>query len=209
VLLVGEQQPEKLLHLAGAAARGEFAAINQLFDSLGRNIKNVEEIERVNGGLVAAHNEIGRLNQEEARLRAALDKNIEDSHEQIARLNAEEAQLRALLDKSGEEAREQMARSSLEEARLRGLLERNAEETNERYAAVESQLPALAQALSLLERRVLDGLEGSRGLLNEAMHTEREASVASVIESVIPRLEEQDRKLNHLMRPWWRRLSGR
>ncbi|MFG3448724.1 class I SAM-dependent methyltransferase [Stenotrophomonas sp. NPDC047960] len=184
VLLVGEQQPEKLLHLAAAASRGEFAGINQLFDSLGRNIKNVEEIERVNGGLVAAHHEIRRLNVEEARLREELDRSAVQASEQIARL-------------------------SLEEARLRALLESDAKEAHERYAAVESQLPALAQGLSLLERRVLDGLEGSRGLLNEAMHTEREASVASVIESVIPRLEEQDRKLNHLMRPWWRRLSGR
>jgi len=68
VLLVGSEQPEKLLQLASAATQGRFATMNQLFDALGRNIKNVEEIERVNGGLVAAHGEIARLSQEEQRL---------------------------------------------------------------------------------------------------------------------------------------------
>lgn len=163
VLLVGEQQPEELLRLAEAARRGEFATINQLFDTLGRNIKNVEEIERVNGGLVAAHNEIARLNGEEARLRE--------------------------------------------------LLARSAQEAHEHYAVLEAQLPALAQGLSVLERRVLESMGESRDALTSAMSNAmskvHEASVADVAGIVVPRLDEQDRKLNHLMRPWWRRLSGR
>ncbi|WP_329811402.1 class I SAM-dependent methyltransferase [Stenotrophomonas sp. SMYL8] len=155
VLLVGEEQPQALLQLAQAARDGQFATINQFFDALGRNIKNVEEIERVNQGLTAAHGEIGRLNAEEARLRA--------------------------------------------------LLEKNSDATEEHYAIVESQLPSLAQGLSLLERRVIEGMSETR----QALDHSREASVANVVASVIPRLDEQDRKLNLLVRPWWRRALGR
>ncbi|WP_329842813.1 class I SAM-dependent methyltransferase [Stenotrophomonas sepilia] len=162
VLLVGEEQPKELLRLAEAARNGQFATINQFFDALGRNIKNVEEIERVNQGLAAAHGEIGRLNNE------------------VARLNGEEARLRALLDK-------------------------NSDVTEEHYAVVESQLPALAQGLSMLERRVIEGMNETRQALDDS----RELSVANVVASVIPRLDEQDRKLTLLARPWWRRMLGR
>ncbi|MBN4957908.1 class I SAM-dependent methyltransferase [Stenotrophomonas sepilia] len=162
VLLVGEEQPQELLRLAEAARNGQFATINQFFDALGRNIKNVEEIERVNQGLAAAHGEIGRLNNE------------------VARLNGEEARLRALLDK-------------------------NSDVTEEHYAVVESQLPALAQGLSMLERRVIEGMNETRQALDDS----RELSVANVVASVIPRLDEQDRKLTLLARPWWRRMLGR
>lgn len=155
VLLVGLEQPEALLRLARASRNGEFASINQLFDSLGRNIKNVEEIERVNSALTAAHGEIGRLNEECARFRALLDKNTDVS--------------------------------------------------DEHYTLIEAQLPALAQGLSLLERRVIDGMNDMRLALDES----REASVNNVVASVVPRMEEQDRKLNHLLRPWWRRAIGR
>lgn len=155
VLLVGEEQPQALLQLAEASREGGFAPINGLFDALGRNIKNVEEIERVNSGLTAAHGEIGRLNAEQERLRALLD--------------------------------------------------RSNDATEEHYAVVESQLPALAQGLSLLERRVVEEVNSMR----ESLEQSREASVAHMVASVAPRLEEQDRKLGHLMRPWWRRLVGR
>ncbi len=162
VLLVGEEQPQALLQLSEAARDGQFATINQFFDALGRNIKNVEEIERVNQGLTAAHGEIGRLNGE------------------VSRLNAEEARLHALLEK-------------------------NSDVTEEHYAVVESQLPNLAQGLSLLERRVIEGMSDTR----QALDHSREVSVANVVASVIPRLDEQDRKLNLLVRPWWRRVLGR
>lgn len=162
VLLVGEEQPQELLRLAEAARMGQFATINQFFDALGRNIKNVEEIERVNQGLAAAHGEIGRLNNE------------------VARLNGEEVRLRALLEK-------------------------NSEVTEEHYAVVEAQLPTLAQGLSMLERRVIEGMNDTR----QALEDSRELSVANVVASVIPRLDEQDRKLDLLVRPWWRRMLGR
>jgi hypothetical protein len=42
----------------------------------------------------------------------------------------------------------------------------------------------------------------------QALDQSREASVANVVASVVPRLDEQDRKLNLLMRPWWRRVLG-
>jgi hypothetical protein len=155
VLLVGEEQPQALLQLAEASRERGFAPINGLFDALGRNIKNVEEIERVNSGLAAAHGEIGRLNAEQERLRALLD--------------------------------------------------RSNDATEEHYAVVESQLPALAQGLSLLERRVVEEVNSMRQSLEQS----REASVAHMVASVAPRLDEQDRKLGHLMRPWWRRLAGR
>lgn len=154
VLLVGEEQPDDLLRLAEASRNGQFATINQLFDALGRNIKNVEEIERVNQGLIAAHGEIGRLTAEETRLRALLD--------------------------------------------------RSSDVTEEHYAVVESQLPSLAQGLSTLERRVIEEMNDTRQALDQS----REASVANVVASVVPRLDEQDRKLNLLMRPWWRRVLG-
>lgn len=155
VLLVGQDQPEVLLRLADASRDGGFSAINQLFDAFGRNIKNVEEIERVNCGLTAAHGEIRRLNAEQERLCALLDKS-NDANE-------------------------------------------------EHYAVVESQLPMLAQGLSLLERRVVEEVNGMR----QSLELSHDATVAHMVASVVPRLDEQDLKLGHLMRPWWRRLANR
>ncbi|WP_115511611.1 class I SAM-dependent methyltransferase [Xanthomonas arboricola] len=61
VLLVGEQRNPALLELADAASAGAFAPINRLFDVLGRNVKNIEELERVYAGLADARNQVMHL----------------------------------------------------------------------------------------------------------------------------------------------------
>lgn len=97
VLLVGPDRCERLLQLAQASAAGDFATVNHLFDCLGRNIKNVEEIERVNAGLAAAHAELGRVGQEQQRL-VAENERFQASQEELSaereRLSLEAARLR-------------------------------------------------------------------------------------------------------------------
>jgi methyl-accepting chemotaxis protein len=96
VLLVGDQQPAELLELATAANDGGFAVINQLFDALGRNIKNVEEIERVNAGLAAAHGELARLSSVEQAL-----------NEQLSALHEQSRQIHTALDSISQLGRQQ------------------------------------------------------------------------------------------------------
>lgn len=62
VLMVGPDQADELKELAATTGEDSQALINQLFDSLGRNLKNITEIERVNSALTGCHAEIARLN---------------------------------------------------------------------------------------------------------------------------------------------------
>lgn len=288
VLLVGPEQPENLLRLAEAAEAGVFATINHLFDALGRNIKNVEEIERVNAGLVAAHSEISRLCQveqrllneqsgsqeakehvlkeasrlreDEMKLREAEDRlRVEEGRVREAesllrmqeeRLNEDEARLREgeqklstehgriseeeqrlrkweqrliedVLQFRGNEHRLRERESQLFEVEQR-LREKEAEiwdaervfrlsqqemadADDVRYAGLEAELPKIVLSLSALEQKMSESLDETRQIVAES----RELSVASVVDAVLPRLEEQNAKFEHLLRPWWRRRSSR
>ncbi|WP_045761018.1 class I SAM-dependent methyltransferase [Xanthomonas albilineans] len=63
VLLVGEERNPELTRLADFTVSGHFAPINKVFDALGCNIKNLEEIERLYAALEMERGEVVRLTQ--------------------------------------------------------------------------------------------------------------------------------------------------
>jgi len=99
VLLVGDERNPELMKLVAAATSKRFAPVNQVFDALGRNIKNLEEIERLYAALEVERNEIARLRlaQEQAQsqaielqqmkdLMSGISKQLEDQGKKLDRL---------------------------------------------------------------------------------------------------------------------------
>lgn len=197
VLLVGPDRCERLLQLAQASAKGEFATVNHLFDCLGRNIKNVEEIERVNAGLAAAHAELGRVGQEQQRLVA-----------ENGRFQASEQQLSAERDLLNQEAarlRDKEAQLLEAEQSIHAVKQQAVEADGVRYARLEAELPKIAGTLAGLEQSLSETLSETRQIVTEA----RELSVAAVVDVILPRLEEQNTKFDQLLRPWWQRNQSK
>lgn len=184
VLLVGDQQPAELLELAAAANEGGFAVINQLFDALGRNIKNVEEIERVNAGLAAAHGELARLSGVEQAF-----------GEQIRALHEQSRQIQAALDSMSQLGRQHQ---EVLESRLPVLNDA----TNNVQRLLEHGHDRTEQHIANVQRLLEQGHERTEQHIAIA----RDHTVASLMDAVVPRLDAQSEKIDQVLRPWWRRV---
>lgn len=186
VLLVGAERSPRVLELAAASDAGEFAPINQLFDLLGRNIKNVEEIERVNAGLTAAHAEINRLNQREQELQQVYQQSSQDSMTHYAAL---EQQIPSLaLSLAGMEQRMGSAMEGLQE------------KINEEKQLAEARTHSVITEVSPR----LQNNENTLGQLDNRMQ-----HLDAKVDHLDARFGRLDTKVDRLLRPWWKRLAGR
>lgn len=81
VLMVGSERDPELVRLAALATEGQFAPINRLFDVLGRNVKNAEEIARVYVGLEEARAEVFKMGKVAGDRQDELVKSLQHAHE--------------------------------------------------------------------------------------------------------------------------------
>ncbi|WIX06153.1 class I SAM-dependent methyltransferase [Xanthomonas oryzae] len=151
VLLVGSERNSALLELADAAAAGGFALINRVFDVLGRNVKNMEEIERVYAGLADARGQVVALTQQE-QMRQQRVLQLEQQVQQLE----QQSQQQSLHAQQLEQQIEQFTQNSLASAELqRKIAEERAQAMNEMKTLVLPRLESSEQKLDkvLLQQR--------------------------------------------------------
>ena len=208
VLLVGTDRCQDLLQLAGRAAEGGFSLVNRVFDALGQNIKSIEEIERVNDGLAAAHREIGRLADRERILEAeiqGLRQTLDDHQAVVTGAQHELGQAQAL---AGEKITSLMER----------IEELNAHSTRVAADAVARVIAQMGDGATQLHGQVeslrgelVGWVESLRGELVgrvESLQVEM-SDAASRSEGVLmEELRNAQARLDRLLLPWWRRNAG-
>lgn len=155
VLLVGDQRNPALLELAGAAAAGAFAPINRLFDVLGRNIKNIEELARVYAGLEDARGQVVHLTQQVETQQQQTQQQVQQL-EQQAQQHAQQSQQHLLHAQQLEQQVQQLLRDSVASEELqRKIAEERTQAINEIKAMVMPRLESNDQKLDkvLLQQR--------------------------------------------------------
>jgi len=158
VLLVGAQRNPALQKLADAAADGQFAMINRLFDVLGRNVKNTEEIERVYTGLneargqVVHFTQVAQQHQEQAQQH---QQQAQQLQQQVHQLQQEVQQLQQTVQRQ-----QQVAEQGAHDAQL---------SVDSSRAVNEERAAALREALA----EVLPRLEGSDRKLDQLLQWRR------------------------------------
>lgn len=203
VLLVGPERCERLLQLAHASAAGEFATVNHLFDCLGRNIKNVEEIERVNAGLAAAHGQLGRVGQEQQRLMAENER-LHASEEQLSAerdcLTQEAARLREV-ESSLREKEAQFTRS---EQALKGRLQESEQQLfveKSRLTQQEAKIHRLQALLSEKETQFLKAEQSIDEVKQRAVEADgvRYARLEAELPKIVGTLSGMEQRLSETL----------
>ncbi|WP_369940420.1 class I SAM-dependent methyltransferase [Xanthomonas medicagonis] len=154
VLLVGEQRDPALLKLAEAAASGGFALINRLFDAFGRNVKNMEEIERVYAGLADARGQVVDLAQRE-----------QAQQEHAQQLQQQVQQQQALLQQQQQELLQQQDHAQQLELRVQQLSQDAVSSAELRRTIVEERAQALSEVMAVVVPR----LEGNEQKLDQLL----------------------------------------
>jgi hypothetical protein len=163
-----------------------------------------EDEARLREGEQKLSTEHGRISEEEQRLRKWEQRLIED----VLQFRGNEHRLRereSQLFEVEQRLREKEAEIWDAERVFRLSQQEMADADDVRYAGLEAELPKIVLSLSALEQKMSESLDETRQIVAES----RELSVASVVDAVLPRLEEQNAKFEHLLRPWWRRRSSR
>lgn len=237
VLLVGDNRQPALEDLAVRAADGSFSVVNQVFDVLGRNIKNVEEIERVNAGLTAAHAELARVSKEERDAKAALqaalgelagsrkmaEHKVQEVLAYLQELNGHAtrvaadgvARMIATVDENGHRALEVVTAIGQHQQELDRRLEDLV--VRQREAEARQEEHNLRQEEHSLRQGQWNARQDERAEHQQQWNIEqqeeerRRAEVAAQskqgIEELASSLHSAGEKLDSLMRPWWRRRT--
>lgn len=207
VLLVGSEQAPALLRVAEAHAAGNFAPINRLFDLLGRNIKNVEEIERVNAGLSAAHREIGRLSQREQALEVDMQRlSAEIGGRQSELIVQNEALIRSIAEvhQHAREAEQQV------KERMDAVDSHFAAHRASLANAVEQVTTAVGNSAARIGQQVEQSAATLAGEMTAAIVVPVvHQTVGAVVDAVVPPVRSMEAKLDRLLAPWWSRAARR
>lgn len=228
VLLVGDQRQPALEDLAVSARAGSFALVNEIFDVLGRNIKNVEEIERVNVSLTAAHAELARVSDAERDAKVALkaslgemavfrqvaERNIQDVMVYLQELNGHAtrvaadgvARMIAMLDESGQKTLDVIT-----------AIDRNQQEWDRRWEEVvlrQREVEARQEEYNLRQvqwnaRQDECAMRQQQWIIEQQDEERRRDQVAAQskegIDQLANLLRSVEEKIDLLNRPWWRR----
>ncbi|MFA0922746.1 class I SAM-dependent methyltransferase [Xanthomonas fragariae] len=169
VLLVGEQRNPALLELADTASAGAFAPINRLFDVLGRNVKNIEELERVYAGLADARGQVMHLTQQGQ---------MQQQHVQHLEQQAQQLQQQfQQLEQQAQQHLHDLERQSQQHALHVQQLEQQVQQLSQDSAASAELQRAVAeeraQALNAIKALVVPRLESSEQKLDKVLLQQR------------------------------------
>ncbi|MFC6842193.1 class I SAM-dependent methyltransferase [Xanthomonas theicola] len=161
VLLVGKERSPALSALADVAAAGGLALINRLFDVLGRNVKNLEELERVYAGLADARGEVVRVSQQEQ----AQQQHAQQVEQQVQQLQQQVQQLQQQAQQMELQVQQKQGYVEQLERQVQQLSQGSVLSAELRRAIVEEQ----AQALSEVMSAVVPRLEGNVQKLDQLL----------------------------------------
>ena len=201
VLLVGDERQADLDQLAKRADEDSFALVNQVFDVLGRNIKNMEEIERVNAALSVVHAELDRVNRAEGEARSAMAQALED---RAGCQRMAEQQLRDLMaylqELNGHATR--VAADGID--RMISVVREEGRKTQEMVTTMASTQGDYAQRLDRwTTERKDDELRREQHTLVAAEQSKKS------LDDLTHSLRQIQENIDWLMRPWWRRRAGK